>query len=193
MSNGLKKYFEQLMQVEGVVIKEVSITSLNQDYQIEIELDNLYSPTGSVELSLLEKFSHTVTENIDQLLTANNQLRQLFPEKLSVNNYSLQISSIGAERELNVPEELERFKGMPLVIDYELKGNREQKIAVYSGRENTQALAETSEVYSFNLYKTKKKGRIKKSNAKTSGQQLENQELALKLNEIKKINLYLDI
>jgi ribosome maturation factor RimP len=76
------------------------VTTKNGHSLIEINLDNLNNPYGSVTLDQCELVSNQVILAIETR----------FPEL----DYTLQVSSAGAERILRLPEDLERFKTLPL-------------------------------------------------------------------------------
>lgn len=69
-------------------------------FLIEIALDNLENRFGSVSLSDCEVLSKKLTVRLDEL----------YPEE----NYTIQISSAGAERQLRLPKDLYRFKDLPM-------------------------------------------------------------------------------
>jgi ribosome maturation factor RimP len=99
---------------------------------------------------------------------------------LEVDNYTLEVSSAGAEREIRFPNDLERFKGLPLKIRFNdsIKEKDQEIIAKFVSLENDD--------YVFEEYFTKKQKKNFKLKTKAN-------LIKLKQDNIKKINLYLDI
>jgi ribosome maturation factor RimP len=80
------------------------MVSQNNHSLIEISLDNLDHPYGSVTIGDCERISR--------------KLAQVLEEEYAEENYTLQVSSAGAERELKIPFDLERFKSVPIKLIY---------------------------------------------------------------------------
>lgn len=80
---------------------------------IEVELDHLEHPYGSV--SLLE------CEHVSRKL--NEELERISPDL----NYTLKVSSAGAERKLVIPEDLDRFRGIPVRLVYRAEGSKDKE------------------------------------------------------------------
>ncbi|TGK00924.1 ribosome maturation factor RimP [Leptospira semungkisensis] len=76
---------------------------------IEIELDQLDHPYGSVSLLECEQVSRKL----------NEELEKISPDL----NYTLKVSSAGAERKLVIPEDLDRFRGIPVRLVYKVEGS----------------------------------------------------------------------
>ena len=105
-------------------------------FLIEIALDNLENRFGSVSLSDCEVLSKKLTVRLDEL----------YPEE----NYTIQISSAGAERQLRLPKDLYRFKDLPMkmffldstgmsrsgIFNILHLDEKEIEIQTYSGRKN---------------------------------------------------------
>lgn len=77
---------------------------------IEIVLDNLQHPTGSVTISECEKISRFVSKELEQL-----------GEEF---DFTLQVGSAGAERAIRLPLELKRFIGQKARIFYYTEDNK---------------------------------------------------------------------
>lgn len=93
--------------LEQVVSQPLEVYSLdfrysNNHYLIEINLDNLDDPRGSVSISDCEKVSRELT--------------QFLETSFAEENYTIQVSSAGAERPLRLPGDLGRFKGVPVKL-----------------------------------------------------------------------------
>lgn len=93
-----------------IQLYSLDVKSANDHFLIEINLDNLQDPRGSVSITDCEKVSRRLN---DFLETAHGQ-----------ENYTIQVSSAGAERELRLPEDLGRFLNVPVKIFYLEKGKK---------------------------------------------------------------------
>ncbi|MDX1957441.1 MAG: ribosome maturation factor RimP [Leptospiraceae bacterium] len=83
-----------------IVLYSLKLTTKNNHSLIEVNLDNLENLHGSVTLDDCELVSQKLMKELDsQFLDAD---------------YTLYVSSAGAERALRIPEDLERFKTLPL-------------------------------------------------------------------------------
>ncbi|RHX85659.1 ribosome maturation factor RimP [Leptospira stimsonii] len=77
---------------------------------IEVVLDNLEHPYGSVSLLECEQVSRKLKE----------ELERISPDL----DYTLKVSSAGAERKLDLPGDLDRFRGIPVRLVF-LSGESE--------------------------------------------------------------------
>jgi len=128
------------------------------DYQlIVVCLDHLENSFGSVSLGECESFSHA--------------LRGILDTNHPDSNFTLQVSSPGAERELKLPGDLVRFSHLPMKLSFL---DEEKKVT-----EVVKILKIEGEVLELERY-TKKK-------SKTS------RYYQLRKTDIIKGNLYLDI
>ncbi len=171
-----------LSNFDGIKIYDKKITKYRNDYVIKIELDNLKNPYGSVDLNICEKFSKLFIKELDEVLT-NFDLRyrlkkeyENFPDDLNLDNYSLEVSSAGAERQIKLPDDLERFKNLPMKVIYsytdESKKNKTRQIIVKYIESND------DEIF-FEGYESKKG--IKNKSKK--------EKFVIKLSDIKKVYL----
>jgi ribosome maturation factor RimP len=80
---------------------------------IEIELDHLEQKTGSVSLFEIEEVSKRLKEELD-----------LWGEEF---DFTLQVSSSGAERVLRLPEDLDRFQGLLAKLEVLLENEKWDK------------------------------------------------------------------
>lgn len=101
----LEKIIENPIQLYSLEVKVA-----NDHFLIEINLDNLQDPRGSVSITDCEKVSRRL---MDFLETTHGQ-----------ENYTIQVSSAGAERELRLPEDLGRFHNVPVKIFFMEKGKK---------------------------------------------------------------------
>ena len=114
INESVVKTFLQNIVEPPLQLFSVSVKSASGHFLIEVSLDNTSHPRGSV--SIMD------CENVSRLLT--NSLEESF----SNENYTLQVSSAGAERELRLPEDLHRFKNIPVKIFYLDNGKKISKV-----------------------------------------------------------------
>ena len=153
-----------------------------QGFHFEVELDGLQDERGAVSLEDCQAFSQRFVELVDnRLARGGGPDTEGLPEGLTPDNYSLEVASAGAERELRLPEDLERFRGLPLKLRYrDSEGKDRSDLVVFQGIENDAGEA------SFEPYTPKRKRRSK-------GEKKQNgREIRLPLCEMIRANLYLD-
>lgn len=127
---------------------------------IEISLDHLTSKTGSASLEDCELVSKRLKEELD-----------LSEEEF---DFTLQVSSAGAERILRLPEDLDRFQGLLAKLEVQLENeNWDKRIFRLGVREGDSVL--------LTLYDRKTRH---KKNQKT---------VTLPVHKIRKGNLYLEV
>jgi len=142
-----------------IVIYSSSIKNRGNHSLIELNLDNLENSFGSVSIGDCEKISRN--------------LQSILEEKYPSDNYTLQVSSAGAERELKLPEDLQRFSHLPLRLHFNSNGIMKNEIVKV-----VQNMGEMIEVEVHSKRKPKEKKSTK---------------YLLRLTDITKGNLYLDI
>lgn len=129
---------------------------------IEINLDNLGHPYGSVSIGDCEEVSR--------------KLQSILDLKFPHENYTLQVSSAGAEREIQIPNDLERFKDLPLKLHFiDEEGLEKVELVKFVSRKE----ADLIEFRSYSRKGKSKKERLSKT-------------FFISLKDIKKGNLYLD-
>ena len=168
----------------GMGIYSAKIQKTAGGYFFDIQLDRFDNEYGSVSIDECEKYSRDVVELIDSTVRDGGEYRALLPEQLTEENYTLQVSSAGAERRLKIPEDLDRFKSKPLRLRYEFEDKRDQILVLYEGFRDVEEIR----YYKFNIYVPKSKKAMKRK-AK-SQETLDNIEL--RLEQIKEIKLYLE-
>ncbi len=127
---------------------------------IEITLDHLTSKTGSASLEDCELVSKRLKEELD-----------LSGEEF---DFTLQVSSAGAERILRLPEDLDRFQGLLAKLEVQSEdGNWDKRIFRLGPREGDSV--------NLTLYDRKAK---QKRNPKL---------ISLPIGKIRKGNLYLEV
>ncbi|MCB1308933.1 MAG: hypothetical protein KDK30_12160, partial [Leptospiraceae bacterium] len=89
-------------------------------FHFEVELDGLMDARGAVSLQDCEAMSRGITQlldsEIENIQAGTSAWAQVLPEGLTTENYSLEVASAGAERQILVPDELERFRSEPLKL-----------------------------------------------------------------------------
>jgi len=102
---------------------DLKIQSGSNHSLIEIVLDNLKHPTGSVTISECEKISRCVSSELEQ-----------FGEDF---NFTLQVGSAGAERAIRLPSELNRFQGQAARLFYYAEDDKlKDGVFIIEGIEN---------------------------------------------------------
>ncbi|WP_080634477.1 ribosome maturation factor RimP [Leptospira weilii] len=96
--------------LDGVLFLPVKLYSLKVNQRpnhslIEVVLDNLEHPYGSVSLLECEQVSRKLKE----------ELERISPDL----DYTLKVSSAGAERKLDLPGDLDRFRGIPVRLVFQ--------------------------------------------------------------------------
>ncbi|MBI39710.1 MAG: hypothetical protein CMF59_08925 [Leptospiraceae bacterium] len=162
----------------GTEIYSIRLRNAGGGYHIEVQLDDLNHPTGSVDLEQCETFSRALIERLDAALESD---RRSLPADLNAENYSLEVSSAGAERQLRLPGDLERFMASPMKLQFEEEGTVLTEIVEYTGKEER----EGQELLLFRSYKT--------GGSRKKGGKGKTKNYALSLEQIRKANLYLDM
>lgn len=186
----------------GIGIYSASINEAGEGFHIEVRLDGLNDRHGSVTIDQCTKFSMDLAKLIEETITDNLAGREALPDNLTVDNYSMEISSAGAERELMIPEDLERFKGLPLKVQLETQGRVKTFLAIFEGEENTEG---EERRFLFRKYEPVRKNkrlrglkRNKTEKINTTQEKGEKKEgddgilTAVEPQRMKRVNLYLD-
>jgi ribosome maturation factor RimP len=104
--NLIKEYLTQFV-IHPIVIYSLKVNYQGKNSLIEINLDNLQNSYGAVTIGDCEQVSR--------------DLRSILEEKQPEENYTLKVSSAGAERDLRLPGDLKRFSHLPLRLKFESK------------------------------------------------------------------------
>jgi len=155
----------------GLGVFSAKMHPVRNGFAIQVELDGLEHPLGAVTVGQCEEFSLRLGAVIDEQVREKPSLMPGLTEE----NYTLEVSSAGAERELRLPEELERFKDQPLKVLYQKEDKMETALLVCKGKEADGAYA--FEAYVARRRKGKKKPAL---------------SLRLEVSLIKRANLFLD-
>ncbi len=150
---------------ESLAVYDATLHRTGSGFHFKVELDNLSHPLGAVSLDDCAQMSQWLVSELDRLITDPALVQEWeIPEELGVENYTLEVSSAGAERKLRLPGDLDRFKGAPVKIGIRNdSGGVTRHIAVYTGNGGK---SESDLTYQFQLYRPRhgrgKQGRKKK-------------------------------
>lgn len=180
----------------GTGIYSARVLRSGNGFHFEIELDGLNHPLGAVTLATCESFSRGFTEILDRVLEAGDpDWKDVLPVGILPDNYTVEVNSAGAERQLRLPGDLERFREQPLRIRY-MDGERKltrlglfQAVAEESldeGERSSGAGEADRDFWYFKEYIPRRGG----GNRKRSGKKVES--FRLDSGSVVQVNLYLD-
>lgn len=107
--------FVRTVAPEGVGIFEARVLPAAGGFHFEVVLDGLNDPRGAVSVADCDHVSRELAALLDrEALEPTPGWEGVLPAGLTAENFSLEVSSAGAERKLRLPEDLERFKGLPI-------------------------------------------------------------------------------
>ena len=154
-------------------------------------------PLGAVTLDECESFSRRFVEALDRVLEEGNpDWGKALPVGILPDNYTVEVNSAGAERQLRLPGELERFRGKPLKIQYREMDKTRTRLGVFlkSARtaENDESSVEITEdrdqsYYIFEEYTPRRGGANRKRSGKQAGTKFQ-----VASADCIRVNLYLD-
>lgn len=151
--------------LDDVLLLPVKLYSLKVNQRpnhslIEVVLDNLEHPYGSVSLLECEQVSRKLKE----------ELERISPDL----DFTLKVSSAGAERKLNLPEDIDRFRGIPVRLVFRSGESEKHQEGIFRivNRDGDQVFLEK--------FQKEKKSAVKK-------------QTTLNLKDILKGNLYVSI
>ncbi|XP_062159404.1 uncharacterized protein LOC133866785 [Alnus glutinosa] len=104
---------EALRIAEGVLLSfdddlKIYAFKTMSNYTIQVRIEKLSNKSGSPNMEDIEAFSATYRARLDEA-----ELNKSIPE-----NVSLEVSSPGVERVVQIPNELDRFKDRPMYVKY---------------------------------------------------------------------------
>ncbi|MDH4201141.1 MAG: hypothetical protein OEV66_12305 [Spirochaetia bacterium] len=151
----------------GFQIYDISATNVKKILRIRILLDKINDPWGTPSIADCSRFSRACSANLADLASAG---------KLA-DDYHLEVSSPGAERELRNFEEWQRFQDKPMKVRYDSGGNKlETIVANFLGINAGKSQWKTAE-----LKRNRKLKKVK-----------ENNDIIIDIKDIKSVRLYLD-
>ena len=140
--------------------------------RLEIRLDKLNDQFGSPTLDEMEEFAREFNAKFEVAVGEEE-----------AGSVELEVSSPGAERVVSVPEELDRFKEIPMKVEFMIDENRTDvrvfNIVTWDTQNTTWALADTKQ------HKRENKGR-------PLTRKQRDLRFDVPLDTIKKVKLYLD-
>ncbi len=151
----------------GMKIYDFSVGYTKNELKIRVLLDKTSDPRGSVTIEECETYSRLFRMKLDAEISESDQ-----------KSYSLEVSSAGAEREISFPDDLERFKELPMKVSFLNEGTVRNAVLNYIRHERDVVFWKMAAV-KFN----KNQGIYKKT---------ENAEIVINIADIQKINLHLD-
>ncbi|ESQ28330.1 hypothetical protein EUTSA_v10018935mg [Eutrema salsugineum] len=146
---------------------------------IYVRLDKLSNEYGCPTMDELEKFSREFKERLDDAGAT-----KAVPEDLA-----LEVSSPGADRLLRVPEDLQRFKEMPMRVSYEEETNSRK--AVKSAVFLLDSVDAESEICIWKLADVRE-NRDPKSKGRPLSRKQKDLRVKIPFTDHKKITLYVD-
>ncbi|AEE34894.1 unnamed protein product [Arabidopsis thaliana] len=146
---------------------------------IYVRLDKLSTEYGCPTMDELEEFSREFKKRLDDA-----GAEKVIPEDLA-----LEVSSPGAERLLRVPEDLPRFKDMPMTVSYVEETNSRK--AVKSGVFLLESIDAESDNCVWKLADVRE-NRDPESKGRPLSRKQKDLRITLPFADHKKINLYLD-
>lgn len=153
-------------------IFDAAVVHGKDNLKIRIYLDKLNDPWGTPSIEDCARFSRSLDAKLMEL-AANGKIP---------DNYSLEVASPGAERELRGPEEWLRFQGKPMKVRYTVEREKmATAILDFIGREEDKTFWKKAEL---------KKGKNAKKGKKKATEK--NLEVMILLNDISQVKLYLD-
>lgn len=157
-------------EMSGFGIYDFQIYLQKQESRIHVLLDKFTDKYGSANVQDCQRFSKDYS----------NRLQMLSMERKIPENYSLEVSSAGAEREICFPQDIDRFRSIPMKVQF-LGENKKLVYKVLSFIEKKEEMSYWQEVQT--RQERKKSLGKKKKKAKL---------IAIKEDEIQKIHLFLD-
>lgn len=147
------------------------------EIKIQVLLDKLSDKYGSPNVEDCELFSRNYSSRLQQL-TEEGKL----PE-----NYSLEVSSAGAEREIRYPQDMERFRSYPMKVQY--IGDNDKIISrVFTFVETKGSTTYWQSVET----KLQRKQKLQQKAGQKKGKKAKVEMFEIEKNKIQRINLYLD-
>lgn len=177
----------------GIGIYSARVLRSGNGFHFEIELDGLNHPLGAVTLAECESFSRRFAETLDRVLAGESEADwgEALPVGILPDNYTVEVNSAGAERQLRLPGELERFQGKALKVQYREGDRTTTRLGLFAGMGPAPEGEIPADVgqnyYIFEEY-TPRRGR---GNRKRSGKQ-QRKEFRVLPEEVVRVNLYLD-
>ena len=153
----------------GFEIFDMNISHVKGEPRIYIYLDKITDQYGSPTIQDCENFSHLFSLKLGVLEQKNEILA----------NYSVEVSSPGAERKIRLPDDLDRFKEHPMRVIYHDDGKVKTGILKLLEKREYELLWQIADVK-----KNRKNGLITKRN--------KGENVLIAISDIKRVNLHLD-
>lgn len=161
---------------QDIVLYDFQIHFQKSESRIRVFLDKLSDRYGSPSVEDCENFS----------CAYDLRLQELAEKKAIAANYSLEVSSAGAERLLRFPQDMERFRQQPMKVQYKNEQDKFcNKILLFS--ESKEGISYW-QPFVTRREKKKMQGHVPKAKNKTLSLRIE-----IKEESIQKVHLYIDI
>lgn len=158
--------------MHGFSIYDFSVSYSKNETHIKVYLDKLNDEYGSPKVEDCEQFSTLYSMKLDAL-EGNGEIP---------SNYSLEVSSPGAERELKLPQELDRFKQLPMKVFFMNENEKpDHRILNYVSMNETISKWRIADVKA-----NRKAGLISAKKTKPA-------ELNIPVDQLNKVQLFVDI
>lgn len=181
----LVAFLQQAAPADTAVLS-AELAPVGADFHLSVVLDDLMHPQGSASLEQCEQFSN----NLAALMEGREPVE---PWGLGSENYSMEVSSAGAERQLRLPEDLLRFAANPLRVRFSREGRSFDELVTYVHDVENGAQSAASGKLRFAQYiPRRKRNRSVHMRGSSYFKQHGVEALELELSEIERANLYLD-
>lgn len=178
-------FLQQAAPADTAVLS-AELAPVGADFHLSVVLDDLMHPQGSASLEQCEQFSN----NLAALMEGREPVE---PWGLGSENYSMEVSSAGAERQLRLPEDLLRFAANPLRVRFSREGRSFDELVTYVHDVENGAQSAASGKLRFAQYiPRRKRNRSVHMRGSSYFKQHGVEALELELSEIERANLYLD-
>ena len=183
----MEEFFNKIAD-PGIRVFSAKILKTGNGYHLEIQLEGLNDPTGAVSLKDLERYHRSLSVFIESRINDEIGERGLLPEDLTDENYSIEVSSAGAERGLRLPSDLERFCGRPLRIRFIKDAQSYTELATFIETRLNDAVNERFYVFQKYIPVSKRRKKHRENKKKDSSTNI----WELSIDQLQNVNLYLD-
>ena len=94
---------------DGFLLFDFKVVHLGKSVKIKIDLDKETNPHGSPSVRDCIRFSKSYSRKLEDFCNTTD---------CSPKEYSLEVSSPGAYRQIKIPSDLERFRSYPMKVQY---------------------------------------------------------------------------
>ncbi len=162
---------------EGFCIHDFKIIHSRKNVHLQVYLDNTKNTSGSPTVAECASYLRIYRSRLEDFIQTQSE------ESSLSKKHTIEVSSPSAEREIKVPDELERFSASFMKVQYFEKKNRVQcsEVLFFRGFEGSSQLLWQIADVKFN----KQQGKSKKNKV--------NPIFKIPLQEIRQVNLFVDL